>query len=139
MHRIAIFHLRPFFISRQVKIALCPDLRPRRLIAALPAAGRSIEVAQRRDLRLGFAGEQKRRQVGLDDGVPLPAALTEPERAARVRGDDLVLDQYLVFRQVRDRAPILVLGRLLERYPCCCALLFASACSCSCTMATGIR
>jgi len=36
--------------------------------------------------------------------------------AAWVRGDDLVLDQYLVVRQVRDRAQALVLGRLLDRY-----------------------
>lgn len=45
------------------------------------------------------------------------AALTEPERAARVRGHDLVLDQHLVVREVRDRAQTLVPSRLLEQFP----------------------
>lgn len=44
------------------------------------------------------------------------AALTEPERAARMGRYDLVLDPHLVVCQVRDGAQILMLGRLLDRY-----------------------
>lgn len=50
---------------------------------------------------------------------------------------DLVLDPHLLICQVRDGALILVLGRLLDRYVLCCALLSASACSCSRPVATG--
>jgi len=48
--------------------------------------------------------------------VPLPAALTEPERTAWIWRYDNVLGMHLVVRQVRDRAQILVLGRMLDRY-----------------------
>lgn len=46
----------------------------------------------------------------------MPAALTEPERAAWMRRHGRVLDPHLVVCQLRDGALILVLGRLLDRY-----------------------
>lgn len=65
------------------------------------------------------------------------AALTRPERAAWMWRHGRVLDPYLVVCQLRDGAQILRSGVCLIGMSWCCALVSASACSCSRPVATG--
>lgn len=83
------------------------------MCSAQTSARATIDVPQGQ----GLAGEHEQPQVGLDDGVPLFAALTELERTAWMWRHGLVLDPHQVVCQVRDGAQVLVLGRLLDGHP----------------------
>ena len=65
---------RPRFIKIDVEGAEYTVLTGLGLLAALPAAGRTIKVAQRRDLRLGVAGEHGLAQLIREGADPADLA-----------------------------------------------------------------